>query len=260
MEKSACDAEIGVLNRAVDRAIIGKKVVINNTKDLFEFSQEKFILDEPYTKRNFFYVKADEISRNRPETNVKTIPNTRKLHNIENTTEPYLIKVRNLSCFCVNCVKGIFENCLNSDYVSAYQSKKITLLKMKQDANKGKETVTNENKEATKEHIETMLTKKAKLLMQRKQLNADKDGKENRETELGDCKKTKKTQTEIKASKLKRKRFGRVVKKKEKNLKVSLSNQEIRRGPLEDVKEGNKKQINVCKDSEGTSEFQPICL
>lgn len=129
MEKSACDAEIGVLNRAVDRAIIGKKVVINNTKDLFEFCQEKLILDEPYTKRNFFYVKADEISRNRPETNVKTIPNTRKLHNIENTTEPYLIKVRNLSCFCVNCVKGIFENCLNSDYVSAYQSKKITLLK-----------------------------------------------------------------------------------------------------------------------------------
>lgn len=164
MEKSACDAEIGVLNRAVDRAIIGKKVVINNTKDLFEFCQEKLILDEPYTKRNFFYVKADEISRNRPETNVKTIPSTRKLHNIENTTEPYLIKVRNLSCFCVNCVKGIFENCLNSDYVSAYQSKKITLLKMKQDANKGKETVTNENKEATKEHIETMLTKKSETV------------------------------------------------------------------------------------------------
>lgn len=78
--------------------------------------------------------------------------------------------------------------------------------------------------------------------MQRKQLNADKDGKENKETELGDCKKTKKTQTEIKASKLKRERFGRVVKKKEKNPKVSLSNLEIRRGPLEDVKEGNKNR------------------
>lgn len=42
---------------------------------------------------------------------------------------------------------------------------------------------------------------------------------------------------------------------KEKNLKVSSSNQDIRqRGPLEDVKEGNKKQINVCKDNEGASE------
>lgn len=78
MEKSACDAEIGVLNRAVDRAIIGKKVVINNTKDLFEFCQEKLILDEPYTKRNFFYVKADKISRNRPEANVKTDPKYKK--------------------------------------------------------------------------------------------------------------------------------------------------------------------------------------
>lgn len=139
-------------------------------------------------------------------------------------------------------MKGTFETCLNSDYVSAYQSKKITLLKMKQDANIGKETMTKENKVAMKEHIEAMLTKKdkeiAKLLMQRKQLNADKDDKENRETELGDCRKTKKSQTQIKASKLKRKKSGRVVKKKEKNLKVSSSNQDIRqRGPLEDVKE-----------------------
>lgn len=46
---------------------------------------------------------------------------------------------------------------------------------------------------------------------------------------------------EIKVLNLKRKRFGRVVKKKEKNLKVSLFNLEIRWGFLEDVKEGNKK-------------------
>lgn len=221
--KSACDTEIGVLKRAVDRAIIGKKVVTNNTKDLVEFCQEKLILDEPYTKRNFFFVKADEISRNRPETNVKPIPNTRKLHSIENTTEPYLIKVRNLSCFCVNCVKGKFETCLNSDYVSAYQSKKITLLKIKQDANIGNETVTKENKEAPKEHIEAMLTKKdkekAKLLMQRKQLYADKDEKENRETELGDSKKTKKTQIQIKASKLKKENVWKGCQEKRKKSK-----------------------------------------
>lgn len=89
--KSACDAEIGVLNRAVDQTIIGKKVAINNTKDLFEFCHEKLILDKPYTKRNFFFVKADEISRNQPETNVKPIPNTRKLHNIDQSKEPILI-------------------------------------------------------------------------------------------------------------------------------------------------------------------------
>lgn len=157
------------------------------------------------------------------QTNAKPIPNTRKLHSIENTTEPYLIKVRNLSCFCVNCVKETFETCLNSDYVSAYQSKKITLLKMKQDANIGNETVTKENKEAPKERIEAMLTKKdkekAKLLMQRKQLNADKDEKENRETELGDSKKTKKTQIQIKASKLKKENVWKGCQEKRKKSK-----------------------------------------
>lgn len=48
------------------------------------------------------------------------ILNIRKLYNIENIIELYLIKVMNLFCFCVNCVKGIFENCLNFDYVFVY--------------------------------------------------------------------------------------------------------------------------------------------
>lgn len=65
-------------------------------------------------------MKVDEISRNRLEINVKTILSIRKLYNIENIIELYLIKVRNLFCFCVNCVKGIFENCLNFDYVFVY--------------------------------------------------------------------------------------------------------------------------------------------
>lgn len=118
-------------------------------------------------------------------------------------------------------MKGKFETCLNSDYVSAYQSKKITLLKMKQDANIGNETMTKENKEAPKERIEAMLTKKekAKLLMQRKQLNAYKDEKENRETELGDSKKTKKTQMQIKASKLKKENVWKGCQEKRKKSK-----------------------------------------
>lgn len=46
--KSASDAEIGVLNRAIDGAIIGKKVIINNTEDLFKFCEENLVLDEPF--------------------------------------------------------------------------------------------------------------------------------------------------------------------------------------------------------------------
>jgi hypothetical protein len=78
--KSACDAEIGVLNRAVDRAIIGKKVIINNAKDLYEFCHETLELDDLYNKRNFLFVKSGEVPRYRPETHTKAIRETRKLH------------------------------------------------------------------------------------------------------------------------------------------------------------------------------------
>ncbi|VDI09049.1 Hypothetical predicted protein [Mytilus galloprovincialis] len=38
--KSECDGEIGIVNRAIDRAIIGNKVIINNAEDLFKFCQK----------------------------------------------------------------------------------------------------------------------------------------------------------------------------------------------------------------------------
>jgi hypothetical protein len=78
--KSACDAEIGVY-RAIDRAIIGKKIIINNTEDLFKFCEENMVLDELFTKRNFMFVKGKEIPRERSETIVKPIPNSRNKGN-----------------------------------------------------------------------------------------------------------------------------------------------------------------------------------
>jgi len=138
--KSACDAEIGVLNRSIDRAIIGKRVIINSPEDLFEFCQAKLTLDDPVSKRTFIYVRSKEISRDRPETMIKPVASTRKFHNIENTTEPYKIKVRHKSCFCTECLKGSQEACLNSEYVSTFEIK--TLVPTKKDS-----TVTKDKKE-----------------------------------------------------------------------------------------------------------------
>ena len=126
--KSACDAVIGVLNRAIDGTIIGKKVIINNTEDLFKFCEENLVLDEPFTKINFMFAKGKEIPRERPETIVKPIPNSRKINNIENTSVPCMIKTKNLSCFCIECIKGKLDNCLNSEYVSNYMLQKITVV------------------------------------------------------------------------------------------------------------------------------------
>jgi hypothetical protein len=56
----------------------------------FWFVRKNMVLDELFTKRNFMFAKGKEIPRERPETIVKPIPNSRKIHNMENTSVPYI--------------------------------------------------------------------------------------------------------------------------------------------------------------------------
>ena len=123
--KGDCDGETGVFNRAVDRAIIGKKVVINDAQDLFTYAKSNLELDETFTKRKFFLVENGDISRDRLETEVKTLVNTRKIHQALNTKTKNVLRVRNLSCFCNNCEDGDDANCLNTAYVHNYITKDI---------------------------------------------------------------------------------------------------------------------------------------
>ena len=120
--KNECDGETGVLNRAVDRAIIGNKVIINNAKDMFKFCKENLEINEPLSKRSFLLVRTGEINRKRAETDIKTVPSTRKFHqvlNIEGETER--LKCRNLSCFCKHCEAKDFRHCLNAKYVKEFE-------------------------------------------------------------------------------------------------------------------------------------------
>ncbi|XP_060573349.1 LOW QUALITY PROTEIN: uncharacterized protein LOC132731228 [Ruditapes philippinarum] len=124
--KSECDGEIGVLNRSLDRAIIGNKVVLNSAEDVYNYCQSHLKVDDVLSTRNFFYVKNGEIDRNRPETDVKTVPSTRKFHQILNSTkEPGLLSVRSLSCFCKKCESGDSVICLNRKYVEKYAKKQL---------------------------------------------------------------------------------------------------------------------------------------
>ena len=117
--KSDCDAEIGVINKSLDMAILGRRVIINNATDMFDFCQEKLIKDEPLSKRNFFLVKNGEIQRQRPQTDVKPLKNSRKCHQILNTNSMTL-KTRNLSCFCRE------DNlCVNATYVDRYKNQML---------------------------------------------------------------------------------------------------------------------------------------
>ena len=134
--KNDCDGEIGVVNKALDRAICGKAVVVNDAKDAFNWCQENMTLNSKLSKRSFLYVGDGEIKRDRPHTKVKTIPQTRRIHQTENfPKEPgYKIQTRDLSCFCDYCRCHVGENavrkpgqgkCSNSGMVTNFKIKKL---------------------------------------------------------------------------------------------------------------------------------------
>lgn len=122
--KSECDGEIGILNRSLDRAIIGNQVIMNSAEDIYSYCHKHLEIDEPLSTRNFFLVKNGEIDRKRPNTDVRTVNRTWKFHQILNSTTGFL-RVRNLSCFCKQCESEEFENCPNRKYVEMYEQKKL---------------------------------------------------------------------------------------------------------------------------------------
>ena len=126
--KSECDAEIGIINRAVDRAISGQSVVINDARDMFEYCQQTQSMDDFLTKRTFLYVSSEKIIRDRPLTTVKTVPQTRKIHQIKNNpSEPYSLQIRSLSCFCAHCAADDVDLCINKSHISPFVEKTLVL-------------------------------------------------------------------------------------------------------------------------------------
>ena len=92
--KSECDGETGVVSHAVERAIVGRQVIINDANDMVNWCRENLSCqtDEEtggFTRR-FFLV--DDINHKRRETDVNTVTGVRKLHQVQNTCTDYKIK------------------------------------------------------------------------------------------------------------------------------------------------------------------------
>lgn len=80
------------------------------------------INEEGGRKREFIFVEKQEVNRTR-ETNIKTLPGTRKLHCVRSTGMENHLDVRMLSCYCQECKAGDRDanqqsQCTNRQYVS----------------------------------------------------------------------------------------------------------------------------------------------
>ena len=120
--KSESDGETGVINHAVDLAIVGRQVVVNNASDLVNWCKENLSRSRDGFTRSFFLVT--DINRDRPETDVATVKGVRKFHQVKNTGIKYQIMTRNLSCYCQQCKRDIWP-CQNEAYVSKFVTRTI---------------------------------------------------------------------------------------------------------------------------------------
>jgi hypothetical protein len=135
--KGEADGEIGVLNRALDLAVKGRKVIINNALEMYNYCcSSDLSYDEPTSKRHF--VLAEEIPREKNHTNVELVQGIRKMHQVHTSGKEYEVDIRKLSCYCSACCNKAFHKCVNVEYVGKMNRKKLVLLEPEKQL-KGKE-------------------------------------------------------------------------------------------------------------------------
>lgn len=120
--KGEGDAEIGVVNGAIDRAIVGRQLVGSSCKVVFEWCRANLSLNDALSKRDFIFVQKCDFSHVRPETDVKAnIKGVQKIHQLTNVPGyQYKIRYRNLSCFCKACMTNNEVKCQNEDRVGGF--------------------------------------------------------------------------------------------------------------------------------------------
>ncbi|CAG2188300.1 unnamed protein product [Mytilus edulis] len=113
-----------VVKSVVRRAVLVEQVVINNARDLYDFSKKLEIDsdDHIHYKRSLFLV--ENVQRDRPNRIIaKTLVGTRKLQCVRTVT-PMTIETRNVTCFCQGCT-SLNGECGNSDYVEKWEEQHL---------------------------------------------------------------------------------------------------------------------------------------
>ena len=122
--KGPSDGESAVVKRQASQAVIAGVFVINDARDLFEFTKQiekKPVADEClHFQRKVFFMENISRDRGHDQVNLKTLKGTRKLHSITGKASGQ-VSTRNLSCFCKPCVTSV-GGCLNKDYVDKVQN------------------------------------------------------------------------------------------------------------------------------------------
>ncbi|VDH93817.1 Hypothetical predicted protein [Mytilus galloprovincialis] len=128
--KNRCDGEAGVIKSKASRAIKNSEACIPDARSflqcvkVLEKGAEKADGACNHNRRTILWVSSDDINRNRPDRNVKTVKGTRKLHSVLGIKRG-VINTRRLSCFCSQCREKRYDRCLNTRYVEGWKEVRL---------------------------------------------------------------------------------------------------------------------------------------
>ena len=96
-------------------------------KMLMTIVMQTFKLNKDFSKREFIYVTKGDIDHDRSYIDVNTIPQTRQIHQVTNSSVPYVINKMRPSCLCHGCLTSYAALCSNSNIVEPLENFKLIL-------------------------------------------------------------------------------------------------------------------------------------
>jgi hypothetical protein len=114
------DAAGGLLKRQADLAVLRGQANIQNGRDLYEFAVANLTRTKSVCRRRIFRF-ADSITRDL-NLQFKPVCNIRSVHQVLADHSSSKITMRELSCFCENCVSQNFDKCRNVSKAGEFRS------------------------------------------------------------------------------------------------------------------------------------------
>lgn len=111
------------LKSKADMVVIWRQQVIQNAHDLYSFVQRNMltpVFGGSLSRRVFFYIAAS--NGNRPRHHFKEIKGNQAIHSILARGQGGQLEVRDLSCYCDNCIHENYEQCVNTAHVKKWES------------------------------------------------------------------------------------------------------------------------------------------
>ena len=116
------------LKSKADMAVIRRQHIIQNASDLYNFANDNLQLPlagVSLSRRVFFYVENSD--RNRPHRQFKEVKGNRAIHSILARGQGRHLEIRDLSCYCEQCLIGDYDHCVNTAHVNAWQEHVLEL-------------------------------------------------------------------------------------------------------------------------------------